>query len=275
MDTNSGLRGFDDYRLQRKRMQAKLGLQQNSLGYENNALKELEQVEAREVREQQLSREVHDFFAAATKQAAAIVEKVARDAESAIGSRIQEEMESFLRDALERVNGMVGALLVKQQRNPKLAQADVEPKIGNLDSQILDEFRWEGTAEGADKHIGSAFPAELVEDLAGKALPRAPTSTSGRIRSRPTSTTCARSSATRSAAWKARDWRPRRWTSRNTSWPPPRTRTTTAPRRSRSRSTAPPRQSTTRPPTTTRPRRRSRSSTGSRARSRRWCGRAR
>ncbi|MCA8964470.1 MAG: hypothetical protein H6838_17120 [Planctomycetes bacterium] len=165
MDTNSGLRGFDDYRLQRKRMQAKLGLQQNSLGYENNALKELEQVEAREVREQQLSREVHDFFAAATKQAAAIVEKVARDAESAIGSRIQEEMESFLRDALERVNGMVGALLVKQQRNPKLAQADVEPKIGNLDSQILDEFRWEGTAEGADKHIGQDPFATDLDDV--------------------------------------------------------------------------------------------------------------
>lgn len=163
MDTNSGLRGFDDYRLQRKRMQAKLGLQQNSLGYENNALKALEEVEAREVREQQLSREVHEFFAAATKQAAAIVEKVARDAESAIGSRIQEEMESFLRDALERVNGMVGALLLKQQRNPKMAQADVEAKIGNLGAS-LDEFRWEGTAEGADKHIGQdPFATDLDE----------------------------------------------------------------------------------------------------------------
>lgn len=165
MDTNSGLRGFDDYRLKRKRMQAKLGLQQNTLGYENNALKELEEVEAREVREQQLSREVHDFFAAATKQAAAIVEKVARDAESAIGNRIQEEMETFLRDALERVNGMVGALLIRQQSNPKVAQADVEPKIGNLDARSLDEFRSEGTAEGSEKHIGQDPFATDLDDV--------------------------------------------------------------------------------------------------------------
>ncbi len=153
MNTNSGTRGFEDYRLQRKRMQAKLGLPQNSLGYENNALKELEEVEAREVRDQQLSREVHDFFSAATKQAAAIVEKVARDAQSEIGQRIQDEMESFLRDALQRVTGLVGALMHRQQRQPGVAQADVEPKIGNLGSG-LDAFRWEGTAEGADKHIG-------------------------------------------------------------------------------------------------------------------------
>lgn len=185
MDTNSGLRGFDDYRLKRKRMQAKLGLPQNSLGYENQALRELEEVEAREVREQQLSREVHDFFAAATKQAAAIVEKVARDAESQIGSRIQEEMETFLRDALERVNGMVGALLTRQQANPKLAQTDVEPKIGNLDSRLLDEFRWEGTAEGADRHIGQDPFATDLDDvrkefreqilgMEGEGLPAAP-----------------------------------------------------------------------------------------------------
>src|SRR5690606_2533202 len=67
---------FDAFRSERKRVRAKLGPQTSVLGYENNALRELEKVEAREVRDQQLTREVHDFFAAATRQAAAIVEKV-------------------------------------------------------------------------------------------------------------------------------------------------------------------------------------------------------
>ena len=67
---------FDAFRRDRKKVRAMLGPQNSVLGYENQALRELEQVEAREVREQQLSREVHDFFAEATKQAASIVEKV-------------------------------------------------------------------------------------------------------------------------------------------------------------------------------------------------------
>ena len=76
-------KGFEDFRWERKRSQTKRPPPPNPLGFPaNDALKELEKVEAKEVLDQQLTREVHDFFAAATRQAAGIVERVARDAES-------------------------------------------------------------------------------------------------------------------------------------------------------------------------------------------------
>ena len=143
---------FDDFRKERQRMRAKLGPATSALGYENQALRELEQVEAREVRDQQLTREVHEFFATATRQAAGIVEKVARDAQAQTGARVEQEMEAFLIDALARMNTLVVTLL--QQRRGQVAEAQVEPKVGNLVGESLDEFRWEGTAEVGDKHIG-------------------------------------------------------------------------------------------------------------------------
>lgn len=144
--------GFDDYRKERKRQQAKTPLGASALGYDNKALRELEQVEAREVRDQQLTREVHDFFAHATRQAADIVERVARDAQEQAGVRIEQQMESFLIDALARMNSFVVTVL-NQRRGP-VAEARIEPRVGNLVGDSLDEFRWEGTADVGDKHIG-------------------------------------------------------------------------------------------------------------------------
>ena len=155
--------GFDDYRRERKRMRAKIGPQPTSLGYENSALRELEQVEAQEVRDQQLTREVHEFFATATRQAAAIVEKVARDAQQEAGQRVEQEMESFLIDALTRMNNFVLAVL--QVKRGGVAETQMEPKIGNLEGNSLDEFRWSGTAEVADKHIGQDPFATDVDDV--------------------------------------------------------------------------------------------------------------
>ncbi len=162
--TDNSVRAFEEYRMQRKRMQAKLGRSASPTNYDNGALRQLEDFEAKEVRDQQLSREVQEFFTSATKQAAEIVEKVAREAQSEVSARIQAEMQAFLRDAMARVNGMVGALLREQQRDPRVAQAELEPKIGNLGSRSLDEFRWEGTAELPDKHIGQdPFATDLDE----------------------------------------------------------------------------------------------------------------
>lgn len=155
--------GFDDYRRERKRMRAKIGPQPTALGYENSALRELEQVEAQEVRDQQLTREVHEFFATATRQAAAIVEKVARDAQQEAGQRVEQEMESFLIDALTRMNNFVLAVL--QVKRGGVAETQMEPKIGNLEGNSLDEFRWSGTAEVADKHIGQDPFAIDVDDV--------------------------------------------------------------------------------------------------------------
>lgn len=155
--------GFDDYRRERKRMRAKIGPQPSTLGYENQALRELEQVEAREIQDQRLTREVHDFFAMATRQAAAIVERVSRDAQQEAGQKVEQEMESFLIDALARMNNFV--LTVLHHRRAGVAETQMEPSLGNLQDGSLDEFRWSGTAEGTDKHIGQDPFSIDLEDV--------------------------------------------------------------------------------------------------------------
>lgn len=144
-------------------MRAKIGPQPSALGYENQALRELEQVEAREIQDQRLTREVHDFFAMATRQAAAIVERVSRDAQQEAGQKVEQEMESFLIDALARMNNFV--LTVLHHKRAGVAETQMEPSLGNLQDGSLDEFRWSGTAEGTDKHIGQDPFAIDLEDV--------------------------------------------------------------------------------------------------------------
>lgn len=142
-------------------MQARLGTTSHS-PYSNDALRELELVEEREVRDQQLTREVHEFFASATRQAAGIVERVAKEAEAEVGQRIEQEMESFLIDALARMNTFV--MTVMQQRRAPVAEQHLEPDVTNLVGHSLDEFRWAGTADVGDKHIGQdPFATDLEE----------------------------------------------------------------------------------------------------------------
>lgn len=160
---NHSDQGFDDFRRERKRRRAKLAAPTSALGYENKALRELEQVEEREVMDQRLTREVHEFFASATRQAAGIVEKVARDAEAETGALVEQQMESFLIDALARMNTFIVTVL--QQRRGQVAETRMEPSIGNLVGSVLDEFRWEGTAEVGDKHIGQDPFATDVDEV--------------------------------------------------------------------------------------------------------------
>jgi hypothetical protein len=155
---------FDAFRRDRKRARARLGPQPSVLGYENAALRELEQVEEREVREQQLSREVHDFFAEATKQAASIVEKVAQDAEQEVDVRLQDEMRSFLVDAMARMNTFVSST-IDREACAGVAETQVEPDIKHLVGPELDGFRYEGSPSGRDAHIGQDPFQTAVEDV--------------------------------------------------------------------------------------------------------------
>ncbi|MCR9247038.1 MAG: hypothetical protein NXI31_18550 [bacterium] len=152
---------FDRYRKNRIRHRAKVPIDGDS-SYENSALRELEKVEARELQDQQLTREVHDFFADATRQAATIVERMAHDAEAENEQKIDQEMESFLIDAFARMNGLVMNML--QQRKDG-GETRVEPKVANLVGRMLDEFRWEGTADLLDKHIGQDPFATDLDDV--------------------------------------------------------------------------------------------------------------
>lgn len=161
---NKGDQGFDAFRRERKRAKRAMGTQNSVLGYENSALRELEQVEEREVRDQQLSREVHDFFAAATRQAAAIVEKVAHDAEEQAGERMQGEVQTFLMDTLQRMNGFIMSVM-QQQASSGVAETHIEPDVKHLVGKDLDEFRHEGNAETFEAHIGQDPFATDLEDV--------------------------------------------------------------------------------------------------------------
>lgn len=152
---------FDQYRKQRIRGQAKVGAVGSGPDYANSALRELEQVEQREVRDQQLTREVHEFFASATRQAATIVERMSQAVEQRADVRVQTEMEAFLMDAFARMNTLVVALMQKKRG---VAETKLEPNVNNIVGQSLDEFRWMGTAGLMDKHIGQdPFATDLDE----------------------------------------------------------------------------------------------------------------
>lgn len=165
MHGKHGDSGFEAFRRERQRLRAKVG-NVTSGNFSSDALRELEAVEAREERDQQLTREVHDFFAAATRQAAGIVERVSREAEAEVGQRLEREVESFLIDALARMNGFV--LGVLQQRRGTVAEQRLEPSVQNLVGQPLDEFRWAGTAELPDRHIGQDPFATAVSAVRGE-----------------------------------------------------------------------------------------------------------
>lgn len=155
---------FEEFRRKHQRIRAKRGGQTNASGYENSALRELEQQEAAEERDQQLTREVHDFFAEATRQAATIVEQVSHDAEEQASKRMQGEVEGFLMDTLTRMNNFIMAAL-RQRKNPDDAEAHVEPDVKHLVGSELDEFRYAGSPEARNTHIGQDPFATPIEDV--------------------------------------------------------------------------------------------------------------
>ncbi len=156
---------FDAFRREHTRKRAQTKSNNFAAGYENSALQQLEQAELLEVRDQQLTREVQDFFAVATQQAAAIVERVAHDAEAQAGERMQGEVEGFLNDTLSRMNSFIMTVM-QQRQNADQSETHVEPDVKHLIGSELDEFRYNGTPEARDAHIGKnpfATPLDQVQ----------------------------------------------------------------------------------------------------------------
>lgn len=158
--------GFDDYRLKRQRRRMQSGTPLRPLGDSQDTLRQLEEAEAREAKDQQLSREVHEFFNSATKQAATIVARVAQTAKEEIGERLSTEMEDFLFDALQRMNSFVIQML--QRKQGQVAETNVETHMRNLLGPVLDGFRNAGTAAVPDKHLGQDPFATEPEAVRGE-----------------------------------------------------------------------------------------------------------
>lgn len=140
--------GFEDYRRERERRRRMND--DASRPVAPGALRELQEVEAREERDRVLNRDVHDFFEAATRTAANIVQKVAANAKVEIEERLSTEMEEFLLESLQRMQHLVASML---RRGGEQAEALMEPSLRNLAGAALDAFRIAGTA-ASNKHLG-------------------------------------------------------------------------------------------------------------------------
>lgn len=163
--------GFEEYRRQRERRRRAAGPSARVLSGPGDALRELEEAEAREERDRQLSREVHEFFQSATQKAAGIVRRVAESAKEQAEEQVVAEMEEFLIDALSRMQTLVNSLLVKK-RGP-VAEEQVEPLMHNIVGAQLDDFRSKGSG-GGHRHIGTDPLAADLEDIVREFRARMP-----------------------------------------------------------------------------------------------------
>jgi hypothetical protein len=155
---------FEEFRRERTRRRLESGAPRRELGDHSDTLRQIEQAEARETMDRQLTREVHEFFEAATKTAADIVHKVSEGQQAEAAEIVTQEVEDFLRDALSRMNAFVMAIC--STRDPDLAEAHLETQVSNMAGSVLDSFRALGTARVADKHLGQdpfATETEAVE----------------------------------------------------------------------------------------------------------------
>lgn len=157
---------FDKFRKDRRHRRAQFGGVPATEA--RNGLRDAEAYEERQVHETRLTRDVHEFLAQATRQAAQIVEKVTHAAEQESSQRLTKEVQEFLQETVRRAASF---LRLVQAGAFGTATQDVETHVSNLLGQALDSFRFEGTAQIADKHIGQnpfhdSTSEEEVEDEA-------------------------------------------------------------------------------------------------------------
>jgi hypothetical protein len=158
--------GFDAYRRDRNQRRMQSGTPLRPIGKGQDVLREIEAAEAREVQEQRLTREVHDFFADATRTAATIVQKVTEVHENEASGRLSNEMEEFLVETIRRAQSFVQ--LLQFAKGPD-GERIVDTHMQNLVGKMLDGFRNEGTAQLPDKHIG-LDPMSVDLDVASAEL---------------------------------------------------------------------------------------------------------
>lgn len=156
---------FEGFRRNRKRRKLEAGPQRN-LGRRAGVLRELEATEAKEMANERMSREVHEFFSDATRTAAEIVARVTEEVECEHSEHITTDMIEFLHDAVNRAQEMILQLRGRDDIST-IGVAEMEANIHNIVGATLDAFRDEGTAQLDDKHIGQdpfATDADLSVD---------------------------------------------------------------------------------------------------------------
>jgi hypothetical protein len=161
---------FDSFRRERNQRRNQSGTPHRAIAKGQEVLREIEAAEARELQDQRLTREVHDFFQDATRTAAGIMQKVNETAAEQTGQRMRYEVEEFLQDAIRRAQSFIE--LLRRCSTGREGETNVEPMMRNLIGDMLDQFRNEGTAQLQDKHLGqdpfATSPEAVREELTGR-----------------------------------------------------------------------------------------------------------
>lgn len=138
---------FEQFRRQRKRAQVRYSGPPRT----DAVVREIQEYESKQIHEARLTREVHEFLEDATRQAASIVEKVTVAAEHEVAERLQTEMQTFLAETVRRATTF---LMQIQTKRGRASLTEMEAQVSNIVGPALDAFRFEGTAQLKDKHIG-------------------------------------------------------------------------------------------------------------------------
>lgn len=128
----------------------------------NEALRELEAYENKEMEEERLRSEVTEFFDQANRQAAVLVDKVARAEREQSSSQLSEEMQAFLSETMRRMTQLVTRVM-NSDPTGRIAEANLDASMSTITGPVLDGFRQEGTSETSVNHIGKN---PLAVDLA-------------------------------------------------------------------------------------------------------------
>ena len=148
---NSGdLERFESFRRERNRRRLEGGPTRH-LGKQASVLRELEEAENREIRNQQLTREVQEFFEEATRTAASIVSQVAETAEEQLQRTVADEMSEFLTATIRRAQEFVQLV---RTSGGEVSNTELTANLHNIVGPKLDEFRFEGDAATAEHHVG-------------------------------------------------------------------------------------------------------------------------
>lgn len=156
---------FEKYRRDRTFRRLQSAGDKRGDGRSSSVLQQLEAAERSELRSETLSREVHEFFADATRTAAGIVQNISENHEQEADRKIRRDIEDFLQDVIRRAE--VFMTVLHANREPGAQQTEVETTLRNILGPRLDGFRAEGTARLGDKHLGQdpfGTPIELRGD---------------------------------------------------------------------------------------------------------------
>ncbi|HHI79699.1 MAG TPA: hypothetical protein ENK02_06935 [Planctomycetes bacterium] len=149
---------FETFRREKSmRRRQRLGTPPKGEAPANQAARTLAEDERKEALDIRLQREMMEFVESTTRVAAKILTEVEEQKARLLSEQITKEMREFFKNTLCRAEELVRSI---QVMGKVVKETDIEPHLAELDTQTLDEFRVEGSAEGAKLHLGQPVPPD-------------------------------------------------------------------------------------------------------------------